>query len=82
MRPVEGRTQSGQPMRATVKEVKSDSVILDMNHPLAGKELDFEIELVERSKINVKIKGLKNMYYQAIVAFETGNVDNNGNPKS
>ena len=44
---VEGRTQSGQPMRATVKEVKSDSVILDMNHPLAGKELDFEIELVE-----------------------------------
>ncbi len=44
---VEGRTQSGQPMRATVKEVKDSSVILDMNHPLAGKELNFEIELVE-----------------------------------
>ncbi len=44
---VEGRTQSGQPMRATVKEVKESSVILDMNHPLAGKELNFEIELVE-----------------------------------
>ena len=44
---VEGRTQSGQPMRATVKEVKNDSVILDMNHPLAGKELNFDIELIE-----------------------------------
>jgi len=44
---IEGRTESGQPMRATIKEVKDDSVILDMNHPLAGKELDFEIELVE-----------------------------------
>ena len=44
---VEGRTQSGQPLRATIKEVKDTSIILDMNHPLAGKELNFEIELVE-----------------------------------
>lgn len=44
---IEGRTQSGQPMRATVKEVKNNSVILDLNHPLAGKDLDFEIELLE-----------------------------------
>jgi len=44
---IEGSTQSGQPMRATVKEIKNNSVILDLNHPLAGKELDFEIELLE-----------------------------------
>ena len=30
--------------------------------------------------INVILKD-KNMYYQAIVAFETGVIDNNGNPK-
>ena len=30
------------------------------------------------NQVNLKDK---NMYYQAIVAFETGNVDNNGNPK-
>ena len=44
---IEGSTQSGQPMRATVKEIKNNSVILDLNHPLAGKDLDFEIELLE-----------------------------------
>ena len=31
--------------------------------------------------INQKILKDKNMYYQAIVAFETGVIDNNGNPK-
>ena len=32
--------------------------------------------------INQKILKDKNMYYQAIVAFETGVIDNNGVPKS
>ena len=30
------------------------------------------------NQVNLKDK---NMYYQAIVAFDTGSVDNNGNPK-
>jgi len=46
---VQGRTQSGHPVNALVVEVKENEVTLDMNHPLAGKELNFEIELVEIS---------------------------------
>ena len=38
---------SGQSFPVTIKEVKEDSVLLDANHPLAGQELIFNIELVE-----------------------------------
>lgn len=38
---------SGQNMPVVVTEIKTDSVILDANHPLAGEELVFDIELVE-----------------------------------
>ena len=34
-------------IEATIAEVSKDSVALDMNHPLAGKNLTFYIELVE-----------------------------------
>jgi peptidylprolyl isomerase len=46
---VQGRTESGQPINALIIEVQESDVILDMNHPLAGEELNFEIELVEIS---------------------------------
>ncbi len=35
------------PMVVTVTEVTDDKVILDANHPLAGKNLTFELELLE-----------------------------------
>ena len=38
-------TQQG-PMNVVVKEVKDDVVILDANHPLAGKDLIFDLEVV------------------------------------
>ncbi len=34
-------------MTTMITEVKEDSVILDANHPLAGQDLIFNIELVE-----------------------------------
>jgi len=38
-------TQQG-PMNVVVKEVKDDVVILDANHPLAGKDLIFDLEVI------------------------------------
>ena len=38
---------SGQSFPVTIKEVKEDAVLLDANHPLAGQDLIFNIELVE-----------------------------------
>ena len=35
------------PFLATIKEVANTEVTLDMNHPLAGEELNFEIEVLE-----------------------------------
>jgi len=36
-----------RPVTVVVKEIKENSVVLDANHHLAGKELIFDIELVE-----------------------------------
>ena len=37
----------GNQIPVTITEVKEDSVVLDANHPLAGEDLIFDIELVE-----------------------------------
>ncbi len=38
---------SGQQFPVVIAEVKEEVVILDANHPLAGKDLIFDLELVE-----------------------------------
>ncbi len=37
----------GTQMPFVIKEINGDDVKIDFNHPLAGKNLDFEIELVD-----------------------------------
>ena len=42
---IRGQTPEG-PFVAKILEVEDDRVLLDFNHPLAGKELTFEVELL------------------------------------
>ncbi len=44
---VELKLRDGTQRLAVVNEVKEDSVILDLNHPLAGETLVYDIEVVD-----------------------------------
>ncbi len=41
------RNDQGQPMTAVVLEIKEDTVKLDFNHPMAGKDLHFSGEILD-----------------------------------
>ncbi len=41
------RGQDGRNFPVVINEVKDDVVVLDGNHPLAGQDLTFDIEMVE-----------------------------------
>ena len=43
--PLQLSNEQGQ-MDVTITEVTDEEITLDANHPLAGKELTFEIEIV------------------------------------
>ena len=40
-------TQDGRDINLVVKDVKEDTIVVDGNHPLAGKSLIFDLEVVE-----------------------------------
>ena len=44
---VRGADPAGMSILAKIVEEKESSVVLDMNHPMAGKDLNFEIELID-----------------------------------
>ncbi len=39
--------ENGKPITVTIKKITDNSVLLDANHPLAGKNLMFEIEIID-----------------------------------
>jgi len=41
------KSPDGQEMNLLVVEVKDDSIVIDGNHPLAGKDLVFDLEVLE-----------------------------------
>tara|TARA_Y100001970_G_C14199181_1_gene840055 strand:- start:1578 stop:2006 length:429 start_codon:yes stop_codon:yes gene_type:complete len=43
---VHGKGQDGQEVQAIIQSVTDENVILDFNHPLAGKDINFDIELL------------------------------------
>ncbi len=41
------QTKEGQPLLLTITDVQNDFIVVDANHELAGKDLNFKIDLVE-----------------------------------
>jgi FKBP-type peptidyl-prolyl cis-trans isomerase 2 len=39
------KSPDGQPIPMRVHEIKEKSVIVDFNHPLAGKALNFDVKI-------------------------------------
>ena len=44
---LEGRDPTGGPMYAKVTEIRDKTAILDLNHPLAGQTLYFEVKVLD-----------------------------------
>lgn len=44
---LEVKNEEGEVLSATIAEVKSNSIKLDFNHPLAGKELTFDVTIID-----------------------------------
>lgn len=44
---LEARSPAGEQRLVKIVEVKEKSVVIDFNHPLAGKELEFQVEVLQ-----------------------------------
>ncbi len=44
--PLQGQGPDGNPIQVVVKDILDDEVLIDFNHPLAGKELNFDINIL------------------------------------
>jgi peptidylprolyl isomerase len=47
---IQGTTPEGQQFLCVLKEVKDNVAYLDLNHPLAGQDLNFDIEILSVSE--------------------------------
>jgi FKBP-type peptidyl-prolyl cis-trans isomerase 2 len=48
------KAPTGQTIPAKIVKISEDKVTLDLNHPLAGKKLTFEIKVIESKKLTRK----------------------------
>jgi FKBP-type peptidyl-prolyl cis-trans isomerase SlyD len=44
---LQARTKDGRQIPAKIMEVKKDVVVINLNHPLAGKTLNFDVEVID-----------------------------------
>jgi FKBP-type peptidyl-prolyl cis-trans isomerase SlpA len=44
---IEFDTPSGERVPGALKEIKGDTVVVDFNHPLAGHEITFDVEIID-----------------------------------
>lgn len=44
---VQGQDDKQRPIQGQIIKIEEEKITLDMNHPLAGEDLNFEIELLE-----------------------------------
>ncbi len=49
-----GHGPQGQPVRARVHQIKENSVVLDFNHPMAGKTLTFDVKVLEIQTVSAQ----------------------------
>lgn len=47
-----GEGENGQTVRVTVKAIGDDEVMVDFNHPFAGIDLEFDVEVIENREAN------------------------------
>jgi len=40
------KTQEGATMPTRIAEIRENAIVLDLNHPLAGKNLTFQVKII------------------------------------
>ncbi len=43
---LQGKTPEGKDVLVRISDVKEESIVIDLNHPLAGKDLTFDVKVV------------------------------------
>ena len=51
---LEGKTAEGRKVFPRISEVKNETVVLDFNHPLAGKTLYFDVKVLDVAQASSK----------------------------
>ena len=51
---LEGTTTDGRKVFPRISEVKHETIVLDFNHPLAGKTLHFDVKILDVAQVSSK----------------------------